>query len=302
MFLKRRTKSDEQQWRRWAESLGDIIVNSVDGDFIPIALMEYEKLIKTINYENDEDARPPNIALLRIEYNMESPSVKKRSSPTASEGGASKRKKSTQLVSLKALGGMIQLVGMNETPTSSAASSSTSTAAATKAPRKKNTKEYVDIATLYQSMNSLMHQFVGEKIEGSYMQSIAALIGLTGTDFSRKLPQITPTKIWEALSDPRSRLGPGLVKAFDADNNQLRIEEACNSLVAQIYAIKFVNHVPMSCRGSIDAVLKALKRSKLSEKTKDQLPSRLRFALFSSPLLSRSHCLFQLLNFASKKT
>jgi hypothetical protein len=235
--------------------------------------MEYEKLIKTINYDNDEDARPPNIALLRIEYNMEPASVKKRPSPTASEGGASKRKKSTQLMSLKALGGTIQLVGMNETSTAPAAATST-----TKPARKKNTKEYVDIATLYHSMNSLIHQFVGGgKIEGSYMRAIAALIGLTGTDFSRKLPQITPTKIWEALSDPKSRLGSGLVKAFDTNNSQLRIDEACNSLVAQIYAIKFINHVPMSCRGSIDAVLKALKRSKLSEKTKDQLPSRLRY-------------------------
>jgi hypothetical protein len=107
-----------------------------------------------------------------------------------------------------------------------------------------------------------------------YMRMIASLIGLTGTDFSRKLPQITPKKVWEVL--PVRTVWDGLERAFDPESSSLRVQEACDLLVAAIYSLKFCNHVPSPCPATVDAVLSALRMSRLSEKTKAQIPSRLR--------------------------
>ena len=64
--------------------------------------------------------------------------------------------------------------------------------------------------------------------------------------------------------------------SFNTNTNQLRVDAACDLFVSHLYGQKFSNHVPSPCPGSLDGVLGALQRSKLSEKTKAQLPSKLR--------------------------
>lgn len=115
----------------------------------------------------------------------------------------------------------------------------------------------------------------------SYMRMIASLIALTGTDFSRKLPQITPKKVWEVL--PVRTVWDGLERAFDPESSSLRVEEACDLLVSALYSLKFCNHVPAPCPSTVEGVIAALKRSKLSDKTKAQIPSRLRIEASPQP-------------------
>lgn len=87
--------------------------------------------------------------------------------------------------------------------------------------------------------------------------------------FFRKLPQITPRRVWDLV--PTKTVWNSLLESFDPESGQMKVDEACNKLVAGLYSIKFCNHVKLHAPG-LPGVLAALQRSKLSEKTKSQIP------------------------------
>lgn len=62
-----------------------------------------------------------------------------------------------------------------------------------------------------------------------------------------------------------------LVISYDPSVSQLRADDGADRLVALIYSQKFPNHV--DSRRGIRAVLGELSRSKISQRTKDSLPS-----------------------------
>ena len=104
------------KFTRWARMLGDLIAHSVDGDFIPIALMEHEKQANDLlsgGGQGDKNTAPTNIALFRIEYNME------KSTPVAGavSSNSGKRARSGEPkgkpVTLSAVGGKIQVTDRN---------------------------------------------------------------------------------------------------------------------------------------------------------------------------------------------
>lgn len=59
------------KFTRWGRMYGDIIAHSVDGDFIPIALLEHERNIRM-------EMPQFKIGLYRMEYNMSKPTVTRK--------------------------------------------------------------------------------------------------------------------------------------------------------------------------------------------------------------------------------
>ena len=103
-----------------------------------------------------------------------------------------------------------------------------------------------------------------------YMEILACLIGLTGTDFTRNLPFVGVKKLWCSLST--SSVWSAAMRAYDTECNSLDNEAACNMLVSRIYSDIYSRHATQSDR--LDAVLRSIRSSsKISDRTKKMLPS-----------------------------
>lgn len=100
------------------------------------------------------------------------------------------------------------------------------------------------------------------------MAMLVGLIGLTGTDFSRQLPQVSGRTVFGYLPD----LWPALMTSYDPERGQLDVAGAADRLVGAIYSAKFATHV-RGVPASLLPVLAALRGSKLSERTLSSLPS-----------------------------
>jgi hypothetical protein len=102
---------------------------------------------------------------------------------------------------------------------------------------------------------------------GHEMEMLVALIGLTGTDFSRNLPQLSGKTVHEYLPD----IWTALAMSYDPAATALRVPEATDLLVAHLYRTKFRRLQP--CDSGLAPMLDALKSSTLAQRTKDSLPS-----------------------------
>lgn len=169
---------------RWAHVFqGDIVSYSVDGDFIPISLIHYERQLLE---KKDRRHQPFRIALYRLKYKMPSSS--------SSEPGGSKKKAAA------AAGGEKQLLltgkkrksdgSMVLSQTQQALSPEDASKSSSSSSRGKREYEYVDIPSLYYGLRNVFDQRVhrcdeqgDEKI--FFMRVLAVLVGLGGTDFSR---------------------------------------------------------------------------------------------------------------------
>ena len=146
---------------RWAELYkGDIMAHSVDGDFIPIALIRYELNSSRMMQEEDEDTIVNyKIALHRLKYKMPEDKL------------PAQKKQKTSLAK----------------------------------PNKGREYEYVNIPELYKSLKASfqkldVHNALAKtKRDTSIMRILAIFIALTGTDFTRNLPHISPTTMWDML-------------------------------------------------------------------------------------------------------
>jgi len=96
---------------------------------------------------------------------------------------------------------------------------------------------------------------------------LIALIGLTGTDFSRHLPQLSGRALFEYLPD----LWGTLAAVFDPALDTLAVPAAADRLVALLYRTKYPRHA--RARSGLGDVLAELRASPISERTKAALPS-----------------------------
>jgi hypothetical protein len=209
---------------RWAELFqGDILAHSVDGDFIPIALIRYES-----NKKKAPEEQPYRLALYRLKCRLPEQCPKPGSKRKSSEAAAPARKKN---------------------------------------PRE---FEYVNIPALYEGLCK-------SSTLTSSMNLVAVMIGLSGTDFTRGIPQIGPSTLWSMLNQNKS-IFKGLLQSFDEENTCLAVEDACNRVAAPIYASKYASHMQNHTSSKdINIVMSTLKGSRtLSEKTKKDLPSPMR--------------------------
>lgn len=257
------------KFTRWARMLGDLIAHSVDGDFLPIALMEHERLLNA-------GKSPPSIAIFRMEYNME----KAESRAQVNSSKPKKRDREGKQVSLKAVGGKILVLDSGGERVSVAGSGAAGPKVnASSSTHRRRSMEYVSIPLLFHVMEQAMIQSGGrssipEAHSSNLMRILASLIALTGTDFTRKLPQITPRRVWDLV--PVKTVWGALLESYDPQTGQLKVDETCDKFVAALYALKFCNHVPPpggAAGGStLQSVIGAIRRSRLSDKTKSQIP------------------------------
>jgi hypothetical protein len=226
---------------RWAELFGgDIVAHSVDGDFIPISLIRCEQ--NKLRCDEDTGTVSYKIALHRLKYRMP-------------ETGPAKKK-------LKQDGGKVQMP--------------------------KREFEYVNVSQLFACMHSCMTSLSCSPVlpaasasqqQGDnpvhYMKILASLIALSGTDFTRGLPHMSPVSTWAMLAQDKP-IFQGLLRSYQEQSSCFNVEQACNWIVARIYANKYEQHIKSlttSQRQDIRLVLGCLQKSKLSDKTKKELPS-----------------------------
>jgi hypothetical protein len=205
------------KFTRFATRCGKLLVDSIDGDSIPIALMHYEQELR-------RETPPPLIAIYRLELRL--------------PGEPSKRKADGS--------------------------------------RGARTYEYVNIHALYAGIKDIIAQSTGRirlsTHAGREMAMLISLIALTGTDFSRHLPQMSGKTVYAWLPD----IWPLLAMAFDPREACLRSPAALD-LVALLYKTKFPKHARADTVG-LPAVLDELQASKIAPRIKDSLPSTERVA------------------------
>lgn len=221
---------------RWFQMYGDGFAHSVDGDFIPIGLMDREAQNRL--QRAGTSSLSYQVAIYRMEFG-----VKDGSGPGDAHAAGQKR----------------DLRGDAVTHTQ-------------KRPR---SMEYVNIPLLYDSLFLAVHQMSGTSYQsstshdGRYMEMLACLIGLTGTDFTRHLPMIGVKKIWDMIAD--KAVFASFLHAYDPQALSLHAHSACNLLVSRLYAEAYRKHVGFS--SDLNIVLEALHKSKLSGRTKSMLPT-----------------------------
>jgi hypothetical protein len=228
------------KFTRYATMFQDLLVDSIDGDSIPIALLFQEKCIRDYTQGSmdprDLTEAPPRICIYRITTKTDS--EKERPVKKTKNGDT----------------------GAEETKTVRCTN---------------RTYEYVNIPMLYLSLRGAFSQSlsVSMPLHSPYLMSLlTALIGLTGTDYTRHMPQMSGKSVFGLLTD----LMPLLLRSFDVDQNQLDVESAVDSLVAGIYAAKFGVHVSKSTASrdfNLKSVLQCLRTSKLSQRTRESFPT-----------------------------
>jgi hypothetical protein len=175
------------KFTRWSNVFqGDLVAYSVDGDFIPISLIHYEKQL--LDDRRNAGQQPFRIALYRIRYKL--PEEKKKvacvknvvESPVA---GTAVKGQLLLTGSKRRRGSGGPLLALTA-PSSAASAASSSSASASAQPKSQGREyEYVDIATLYQTLQQAFRQRSGHRGGFSFMRVLAVLVGLGGTDFSR---------------------------------------------------------------------------------------------------------------------
>jgi hypothetical protein len=224
------------KFTRYADLFKDLLVDSVDGDSIPIALIHHEACVRELTMgsmdEDDLVETPPRICIYRITTRVadDEPAARKRSADGEGKSKAPKR-----------------------------------------------TFEYVNIPALFHTLSDVCAQCMDRMKSPTHskhlMSMILALIGLTGTDFTRSMPQLSGKSVFGLLPD----LWMSLMGSYDPTLGQLDVGRAADMLVAGIYASKFATHIK-SPPTSLQMVFETLHRSKLSQRTRDSLPSASRIA------------------------
>lgn len=154
---------------------------------------------------------PYKVALFRIKYNA--PGTNKKA---------------------KVASGQMQLTGKKR---KSDGKMEMTTAATTSTNTQRREYEYVDIHALYEKLCNVLDQnsppSLGEGRSAYYMRMLAVLIGLSGTDFSRNLPHVGPTVLWNMILED-DKLFAAWANSYDEETNQFKIQDACNGLAARL--------------------------------------------------------------------
>lgn len=221
---------------RYADIYRDLLVDSVDGDSIPIALLHTEAAMRdlTRGSMNPDDLRgaPPRVCIYRITTRVQ---------------------------------------GEDDPPAKRAKTEAkTETKTDTKISRR--TFEYVSIPLLHSKLRDVVMQCMGRvrpaSHDGHLMSMLVGLIGLTGTDFSRQMPQVSGKSVFGFLPD----LVPLLLISYDPARMQFDVAQTADRLVTGIYTAKFSSHIKAR-PATLEHALGLLRSSKLSQRTVNSLPS-----------------------------
>ena len=135
--------------------------------------------------------------------------------------------------------------------------------------------EYVNIPLLHHALRDMLLQCTGRMDSSTHsrhhMSMLLGLIGLTGTDFTRGMPQVSRVSGKTVFSFLPS-IWVSLMGSYDPLSGQLEVDRATDRLVACICACKFASHFK-GCPATLRHALETLKCSKLSQRTVESLPS-----------------------------
>lgn len=205
------------KFTRYADIYDKLIVDSIDGDSIPIALVHHELRLESTGTS-------PRVSVYRMELK------------TAEDKASKKRDQ-----------------------------------AGTEKTKPVRAYEYVDIQLLYEALKTVIRQCTGTisspSHNGHEIRMLTSLIALTGTDFSRGLPQMSGKTVYDYLAG----VWMALVMAYDPLNDQLIPDTAADRLVALIYYTKFTKHVKSA--SGLSRLLDELSKSSLAQRTKESLPN-----------------------------
>jgi hypothetical protein len=223
---------------RYTKLFSKLQVDSVDGDSVPIALLHIQ------NTHQDSDFR---ISILRMSTNVGDGKLDKAPAKTPDKT-TGKRKQTA--------------------------------AAATGTPSKsKREYEYLDVNLLYLILvRDVFPQCVDRAIisgiRGKEINLLIGLIGLTGTDYTRKISGVTATTLYDFLP----LLWNKLSQSFDDTQNQFDENKMLNLVVGSIYAKKYEKHISdklqnTAIRNSLPGILSVLSNSPLCARSKNSLQS-----------------------------
>lgn len=188
------------KFSRYMEHFDDLLLDSIDGDYAPIAMLKYESLLKA--------GRQINVSILRMVTTL--PTDRKRDS----EG------------------------------------------------KQRRQYEYLHVSELAEMLTTRLNAIYSHP---SPLQLLSILIALTGTDFTKGLPRIGPSKFWDRLP----AIWKDLSRSFEDEH--LNYDMVADKVVAWVYANCYKNHVTsIMC---VDTVLRQIHQSrKLSDNTKKSIP------------------------------
>jgi hypothetical protein len=231
------------KFTRYADMYTKLMVDSIDGDSIPIALMHLERRMRSTTQQ-----RIPDVAVYRME---------------------------------------LHLVGTERTAGKKRASED-SAASGTSSSRERRTYEFVHINALYCGLKQAIAQSMGRVTIPTHhaheMAMLVGLIALTGTDFTRNLPQMSGKTVYSLLPDVWGLM----IAAYNPASGELNVDTATNLLVERLYQLKFPKRPQSSKKGAnpseeerdltegsgLEALLNRLRATKkLGERVKASLPS-----------------------------
>lgn len=230
------------KFTRYADLYPKLMVDSIDGDSIPIALMYLERRMRTTTQQ-----RIPEIAIYRMELH---------------------------------LAGTERTAGKKRTSDDSAAGTSSS--------RERRTYEFVHINALYWGLKQAISQSMGRITMPTHqdheMAMLVGLIALTGTDFTRNLPQMSGKTVYSLMPD----IWGILAMAYNPSKGELQVDTTTNILVERLYQIRFPPQKKKdACKNKkaeaesdtgggagLEALLDQLRaKRKMSDRVKASLPS-----------------------------
>lgn len=155
---------------------------------------------------------------------------------------------------------VLQRIKVNETPKKIEAQK-----------RTKREIEFVNINILFKGLQGVMQSATSAPRDGNEITRLCNLVALIGgTDFSRPMPLMGPRRAWELLFCTSKPMD--LSACINKQNNMLHRDMLLEHLIAKVYASIYRTHVHNE-RG-FDSVMAQLQASRLSEKTKNSLPTR----------------------------
>jgi hypothetical protein len=220
------------KFTRWIQRYGSCVLHSVDGDFIPIALLEYERQLRDADTSKSENRStklgPANVANI----NQNSANVANISQNSANVANIAIYRMECNI------SGQKRGAGSTARP-----------------------MEYVNIKPLYETITQClkkchMGQALPPNLSLHQVDLWAYLVGLTGTDFSRSIPNIGTNSVWAFMS--KRGIFRDLVSAYDPTTGQMDVNIICDKVISKLYVEKYTQH---AYGRDLSAVLQSLRNA-----------------------------------------
>ena len=221
---------------RYVSRFGNALVHAIDGDYMAIALLYYTQHPKRLDNQ---------IFIYRQLSVLQS---------TSSTQSAKKKRRLAQ-------------------------TSATEDMTLFKVSEKQVPKCWVNMQLVYMVITKAMrqskyHEIINPSTSLCYSDqdavfSIVFLMLCAGTDFSRNIPLLGPKRMWEALPCICAPLLQAVTRA-EGLNECLFL----NLVVGRMYALNYRKHVGAQRHLTLEGVLESLHQSKLSDVTKEKLPTQ----------------------------